>query len=171
MPVKYHYCNQCKHEFYTDEAWAGHVCVGGTKIDDNKRKAQEAIAKIGGVEALKSLPYESQEAIIRDLGTEGIKIAQELGIAKENKDGNANAAPTDGEQSTPPAEAISARLAAADELVRMKQELVAAGHEVQTFSAEETKAEYEKMKAEQEAKAADTPAAKPAKKKTTKKVE
>lgn len=171
MPVKYHYCNQCKHEFYTDEAWAGHVCVGGAKIDDSKRKAQDAIAKIGGVEALKSLPLESQEAIIRDLGTEGIKIAQELGLAKEGKNGTAQAAPTDGEQNTPPAEAISARLAAADELVKMKQELVAAGHEVQTLSAEETKAEYEKMKAEQEAKAAEQTAARTTKKKTTKKAE
>ena len=171
MAFKYHYCNHCKREFYTNEAWAGHVCVGGQKMDDGKRKAQEAIAKIGGVEALKSLPLESQEAIIRDLGTEGIRIAQELGLARENKGGGVQTAPTDGEQNTPPPEAISARLAAADELVRMKQELVAAGHEVQTLSAEETKTEYEKMKAEQEAKAAEAAAARTTKKRTTKKAE
>ena len=173
----YRICPKCRHKFYDQTKWAAHPCNAGKAMDDARQKAKDAIVRMGGVEALKDLPQEMQMDIIRSLGDEGLDIARKLGMPMNGPHpakGGAPEAPTGGDADTPPAESLTARLGAADKVMKMKQELVAAGHEVQTLSAEETREEYARMKAneghEDGTPAATTPstAVKTKKKKTQK---
>lgn len=172
----YRICPKCRHEFYSEERWDGHPCNAGKAPEDAKQKAKDAIVRMGGVEALKSLPVEMQMDIIQSLGDEGLEIARKLGLSvngSPSPNKGAVIAQPDGDADTPPAESLTARLNAAGEIMRMKQELVAAGHEVQTLSAEETRKEYARLKEIEDAKnaepAATTPSsAKPKKKKAPK---
>ena len=143
----YRICPKCRHEFYNEESWSKHPCNAGKTPDDAKKKALDQLVRVGGEEALKGLDPDMAMEILRPMGAEGLEIAKRIGIAAKGGDLKSTAsAPTGGEDNTPPAESLTARLNAADEIIRMKQELVAAGHEVQTLSAEETRREYARLK-------------------------
>lgn len=171
----YRICPKCSHEFYTEEKWNNHPCNAGKTSDDARQKAVDTLSRMGGEEALKSLDPEMAMEILRPMGAEGLEIARRIGIAAKGGDGKAaKSAPTGGEDNIPPAESITARLNAADETLKMKQELVAAGHEVQTLSAEETREEYARLLKEKGVQqdgepAATTPSTAKTKKKKTQK--
>jgi hypothetical protein len=90
-----------------------------------------------------------------------------IGIATKDKSAEkTETAPTGGDDKEVPAESITARLTATQDIVRMKGELSAKGIDAQTLNDEQTKAEYERVFGNPETAAQPAPAKTPRKRKT-----
>lgn len=151
MPISYHFCSECNHEFMSDEAFfgPGHKCMHKNDGSD------KVLSRMGAPKELKDMDPEVRKSVLESMGAEGAAIEAKLNSEEKAK----KPAPTGGDDKTVPAEQLSARLDASKEIVLMKGELQKHGIDAQTLTPEETRAEYEKVMA---AKAAT-------KKKTTKK--
>ena len=143
--MQYHICPRCRHEFYSDAKFYAHPCMlekDGDKIKD----ADALLARIGGVDALKTLPQDMVGTLLEGLGEKGREIAMAIGIATKDKSAEkTETAPTGGDDKEVPAESITARLTATQDIVRMKGELSAKGIDAQTLNDEQTKAEYARV--------------------------
>lgn len=122
----YQACSGCRREFFSREEFEGHPCFRNRSTFDvnNILGASGKVVTVKGAESL------------------GDRKAEVLANSNPNT-GVAEAADT---------VATDIRLEAVREVTKMKQELVMAGIEAQTMTAEQTKAEYARFKAEQSAK-------------------
>lgn len=139
--MKYHLCGVCKKEFFDDETFFKHPCVcnNARGVNDvNINDLEKQIKKFGGKALLDGL---TDPMAIRDLA-EKLKREHELSAKNDN-----NSAPEKTPEVT--AESLAKRAEATAEMKRMKHELKEAGIEANTLSADQTKAEYDAMKARQ----------------------
>ena len=164
--MQYHICPRCHHEFYSDAKFFAHPCIlekDGDKIKD----ADALLARVGGIDALKTLPPDMVGTLLEGLGEKGREIAMAIGVAtKDTPARKTETAPTGGDDKEVPAESITARLTATQDIVRMKGELSAKGIDAQTLNDEQTKAEYERVFGNPETAAQPAPAKTPRKRKT-----
>lgn len=151
MPISYHFCSECNHEFMTDKAYWDHPCMQKNKGGDG------VFSRMGEPKELKDMDPDVRKTVLESMGAEGALLEAKL----RDKGDEKKAAPTGGDDKTIPGEQISARLDASKEVIQMKSELQKLGIDAQTLTADETRAEYEKAMA---AKAATS-----SKKKNTKK--
>ena len=164
--MQYHICPRCHHEFYSDAKFFAHPCI--LEKDGDKIKDVDALlARVGGIDALKTLPQDMVGTLLEGLGEKGREIAMAIGVAtKDTPARKTETAPTGGDDKEVPAESITARLTATQDIVRMKGELSAKGIDAQTLNDEQTKAEYERVFGNPETAAQPAPAKTPRKRKT-----
>ena len=141
--MQYHICPRCHREFYGDAAFFAHPCMM-EKSGVNIKDADAVLSRVGGIDGLKSLPADMVGPLLEGLGDKGLEIARALGIGVKGQPSE-KPAPTGGEDKQVPAESITARLTATQDTVRMKGELAAKGIDAQTLTAEQTKAEYDRV--------------------------
>ena len=81
MPISYHFCSECNHEFMSDEAFfgPGHKCMHKNDGSD------KVLSRMGAPKELKDMDPEVRKSVLESMGAEGAAIEAKLNSEEKAK--------------------------------------------------------------------------------------